>query len=179
MCLFLIIRYHNYNFFIIETDNNLIFPFNYQIILTITSIDVIHSWTIPSLNIKIDAIPNQLNNIILITYKPNIIYGQCSEICGINHRFIPIKIESINIINFLKLNILIKTNFILKYSIKINFIYKIYVFKLALKLKTIKKTKAKQLINYILQKVIAANNIIISAIATAFINVNFFVFLTL
>lgn len=91
-----------YNFYIIETDNNLIIPFNYQIIISITSIDVIHSWTIPSINIKIDSIPNQLNNFKLIIIKPSIIYGQCSEICGINHRFIPIKIESIKLNNFIK-----------------------------------------------------------------------------
>lgn len=49
-----------------------------------------------------DALPNQLNNITIISTKPNIFYGQCSEICGINHSFIPIKIESININNFIK-----------------------------------------------------------------------------
>ena len=92
---------NKFNFFIIEIDNNLIIPFNYQIIISLSSIDVIHSWTIPSINIKIDAIPNQINNFKLRTLKPNIIYGQCSEVCGINHRFIPIKVESINLKNFI------------------------------------------------------------------------------
>lgn len=85
----------NFNFNLIETDNRIIIPFNYSIQLILTSIDVIHSWTIPSLNIKIDTIPNQLNNRIIKTNKPGLIFGQCSEVCGINHRFIPIKIESI------------------------------------------------------------------------------------
>lgn len=97
-----IIYKNNFNFFSIETDNNLIIPSNFQILIIITSIDVIHSWTIPSINIKIDAIPNQINRFNIITFKPSIIYGQCSEICGINHRFIPIKIESILINNFIK-----------------------------------------------------------------------------
>lgn len=97
-----IIINNNFNFYIIETDNRIIIPFNFPIQLIITSIDVIHSWTIPSLNIKIDSIPNQLNNQLIKIIKPNLIFGQCSEICGINHRFIPIKIESINLNNFIK-----------------------------------------------------------------------------
>lgn len=97
-----IIYKKNFNFNLIETDNRIIIPFNIPIQLILTSIDVIHSWTIPSLNIKIDTIPNQLNNQIIKLNKPGLIYGQCSEICGINHRFIPIKIESINFNNFIK-----------------------------------------------------------------------------
>ena len=93
---------NNFNFYILETDNNIIIPFNYQIILIFSSLDVIHSWTLPSINIKIDCIPNQLNRINFICIKPSTIYGQCSEICGIYHSFIPIKIESIKLNNFLK-----------------------------------------------------------------------------
>lgn len=91
-----------FNFLIIETDNNLILPFNYQIIASITSFDVIHSWTIPSINIKIDSIPNQINNVKFLINKSTILYGQCSEICGIYHRFIPIKLESIKLNCFIK-----------------------------------------------------------------------------
>lgn len=92
----------NFNFNIIETDNRIIVPFNYFIQLIITSIDVIHSWTIPSFNVKLDSIPNQLNNLILKLNKPGLIFGQCSEICGINHRFIPIKLESISFNKFIE-----------------------------------------------------------------------------
>lgn len=62
---------------------------------------MIHSWTLPSINIKIDCVPNQLNSNNLIILKSSILYGQCSEICGIYHRFIPIKVESINFQNFI------------------------------------------------------------------------------
>nr|YP_010491972.1 cytochrome c oxidase subunit II [Phenacoccus manihoti]UWM93454.1 cytochrome c oxidase subunit II [Phenacoccus manihoti] len=93
---------NNFNFFLIETDNSMIIPFNFPIQLILTSMDVIHSWTIPSLNIKMDCIPNQLNNFNMKINKPNILFGQCSEICGINHSFMPIKIESINLDKFIK-----------------------------------------------------------------------------
>lgn len=96
-----IILNKKFNFNLLETDNSIVIPFNYYIQLIITSIDVIHSWTIPSINVKIDSIPNQLNNRFINLNKPGLIYGQCSEICGINHSFIPIKIESINFKNFL------------------------------------------------------------------------------
>lgn len=91
---------NNFNFIILETDNNLIIPINLQITIIITSLDVIHSWTLPSINIKIDCVPNQLNRININTLKPIIIYGQCSEICGRYHRFIPIKVESIKFSKF-------------------------------------------------------------------------------
>ena len=96
-----IINKHKFRLNLLDTDYKLIVPFNTQIILIISSIDVIHSWTIPSINIKIDAIPGQVNNSLIKTNKITIIFGQCSEICGINHRFIPIAIESITIKNFL------------------------------------------------------------------------------
>lgn len=92
---------HKFRFNLIDTDFKLIVPFNIQVMLIVSSIDVIHSWTIPSLNIKIDAIPGQVNNSSIKINKITIIFGQCSEICGINHRFIPIIIESITIKNFI------------------------------------------------------------------------------
>lgn len=91
-----------FNFNLIETDNKIVIPFNTQIMIIITSIDVIHSWTIPSINIKIDAIPGQINRSNICINKVGISFGQCSEICGINHRFIPIIIERVTIKNFIK-----------------------------------------------------------------------------
>jgi cytochrome c oxidase subunit 2 len=67
--------------------------------LIITSKDVIHSWTIPSLGVKTDAIPGRINQIIINPNRSRIIIGQCSEICGAGHRFIPIIIETPNIKN--------------------------------------------------------------------------------
>nr|ARH10722.1 cytochrome c oxidase subunit II [Laingia psammae]ASU53175.1 cytochrome oxidase subunit II [Laingia psammae] len=89
------------NFRLIEVDNKTILPFKFNIRLLISSDDVIHSWTIPSLGIKIDAIPGRMNQINLFMNRPGIYFGQCSEICGINHSFMPIQIESINLNKFI------------------------------------------------------------------------------
>nr|QJT78390.1 cytochrome c oxidase subunit II [Tamalia coweni] len=89
------------NFRLIEVDNKTILPFKFNIRLLISSDDVIHSWTIPSLAIKIDAIPGRMNQINLFMNRPGLYFGQCSEICGINHSFMPIQIESINLNKFI------------------------------------------------------------------------------
>nr|AGJ84216.1 cytochrome c oxidase subunit II [Tetraneura sp. 22926]AGJ84219.1 cytochrome c oxidase subunit II [Tetraneura sp. 23032]AGJ84221.1 cytochrome c oxidase subunit II [Tetraneura sp. 23039]AGJ84226.1 cytochrome c oxidase subunit II [Tetraneura sp. 23081]AGJ84228.1 cytochrome c oxidase subunit II [Tetraneura sp. 22400]AGJ84229.1 cytochrome c oxidase subunit II [Tetraneura sp. 23286]AGJ84230.1 cytochrome c oxidase subunit II [Tetraneura sp. 23304] len=89
------------NFRLIEVDNKTILPYKFNIRLLISSDDVIHSWTIPSLGIKMDAIPGRMNQINLFMNRPGLYFGQCSEICGINHSFMPIQIESINLKNFI------------------------------------------------------------------------------
>nr|ASU53077.1 cytochrome oxidase subunit II [Chaitophorus saliapterus quinquemaculatus]ASU53078.1 cytochrome oxidase subunit II [Chaitophorus saliapterus quinquemaculatus]ASU53214.1 cytochrome oxidase subunit II [Chaitophorus saliapterus quinquemaculatus]ASU53403.1 cytochrome oxidase subunit II [Chaitophorus saliapterus quinquemaculatus]ASU53404.1 cytochrome oxidase subunit II [Chaitophorus saliapterus quinquemaculatus] len=89
------------NFRLIEVDNKTILPYKFNIRLLISSEDVIHSWTIPSLAIKIDAIPGRMNQINMLMNRPGMYFGQCSEICGINHSFMPIQIESINLNKFI------------------------------------------------------------------------------
>nr|AGJ84231.1 cytochrome c oxidase subunit II [Tetraneura sp. 16999] len=89
------------NFRLIEVDNKTILPYKFNIRLLISSDDVIHSWTIPSLGIKMDAIPGRMNQINLFMNRPGLYFGQCSEICGINHSFMPIQIESINLKTFI------------------------------------------------------------------------------
>nr|ASU53070.1 cytochrome oxidase subunit II [Chaitophorus sp. ZMIOZ 13647]ASU53082.1 cytochrome oxidase subunit II [Chaitophorus sp. ZMIOZ 13881]ASU53348.1 cytochrome oxidase subunit II [Chaitophorus sp. ZMIOZ 32398]ASU53349.1 cytochrome oxidase subunit II [Chaitophorus sp. ZMIOZ 32410]ASU53407.1 cytochrome oxidase subunit II [Chaitophorus sp. ZMIOZ 35414]ASU53409.1 cytochrome oxidase subunit II [Chaitophorus sp. ZMIOZ 35434]ASU53410.1 cytochrome oxidase subunit II [Chaitophorus sp. ZMIOZ 35448]ASU5341 len=89
------------NFRLIEVDNKTILPYKFNIRLLISSEDVIHSWTIPSLAIKIDAIPGRMNQINMFMNRPGMYFGQCSEICGINHSFMPIQIESINLNKFI------------------------------------------------------------------------------
>nr|AAM73846.1 cytochrome oxidase subunit II [Nurudea shiraii]AGW07085.1 cytochrome c oxidase subunit II [Nurudea shiraii] len=89
------------NFRLIEVDNKTILPFKLNIRLLISSDDVIHSWTIPSLAIKMDAIPGRINQINLFMNRPGLFFGQCSEICGINHSFMPIQIESIPLNKFI------------------------------------------------------------------------------
>jgi len=84
---------------LLETDNQFIFPCNTFINLFISSSDVLHSWTIPVLRLKIDASPGRLNHISLFNYKIGTYFGQCSEICGTNHSFIPITLNISN--NFL------------------------------------------------------------------------------
>jgi cytochrome c oxidase subunit 2 len=85
-----------FNFRLLDVDNRIAVPYNSQIRILVTSFDVIHSWTIPSLNIKIDATPGRLNQVRIFTNRTGIFFGQCSEICGANHRFIPIVLESIS-----------------------------------------------------------------------------------
>ncbi|YP_009054346.1 cytochrome c oxidase subunit II (mitochondrion) [Papilio polytes] len=89
------------NFRLLDVDNRIILPMNNQIRIMVTATDVIHSWTIPSLGVKIDANPGRLNQTNLFINRPGIFFGQCSEICGANHSFMPIMIESITIKNFI------------------------------------------------------------------------------
>nr|YP_010192458.1 cytochrome c oxidase subunit II [Dipterophagus daci]QZO77414.1 cytochrome c oxidase subunit 2 [Dipterophagus daci] len=85
----------------LEVNNKLILPYNIPIRLLASSSDVIHAWTIQNLGIKLDAIPGHLNQINLFICRPGKFLGQCSEICGINHSFMPIIMETINIKLFL------------------------------------------------------------------------------
>nr|YP_010535417.1 cytochrome c oxidase subunit II [Amblyomma tholloni]QLD97052.1 cytochrome c oxidase subunit 2 [Amblyomma tholloni]QLD97065.1 cytochrome c oxidase subunit 2 [Amblyomma tholloni]UYB78004.1 cytochrome c oxidase subunit II [Amblyomma tholloni] len=93
---------NSYSFRLLETDNNLVIPFNTMIKFLITSADVIHSWTIPSLGMKMDAIPGRLNQTFSIANRPGLFFGQCSEICGTNHSFMPISLEVTKMSNFIK-----------------------------------------------------------------------------
>lgn len=89
---------------LLTVDNYLILPVNTSIRLLVTSNDVIHSFALPSLAIKCDAIPGRLNSAGLIFTRPSTFYGQCSELCGILHGFMPIGIHAVNLnsyINFL------------------------------------------------------------------------------
>nr|YP_010626079.1 cytochrome c oxidase subunit II [Fibla maclachlani]WBK02890.1 cytochrome c oxidase subunit II [Fibla maclachlani] len=89
------------SFRLLDVDNNIILPFMTQIRLLATATDVIHSWTIPSLGVKIDATPGRLNQTNFFMNQPGLFFGQCSEICGANHSFMPIVIESISFKNFI------------------------------------------------------------------------------
>lgn len=84
-----------YNFRLLDVDNRIALPFNSQIRLLVTAADVIHSWTIPALGVKIDATPGRLNQARFLINRSGLFYGQCSEICGANHSFIPIVLERI------------------------------------------------------------------------------------
>lgn len=97
-----IINKENFYFRLLETYNHLILPIKCSIRFLISSEDVIHSWTIPSLGIKIDATPGRISQIITLINRPGILVGQCREICGANHSFIPIFISANSIKNFLK-----------------------------------------------------------------------------
>nr|YP_011036747.1 cytochrome c oxidase subunit II [Arrugada affinis]WRK21416.1 cytochrome c oxidase subunit II [Arrugada affinis] len=85
---------------LLEVDNRIALPFNVKSRILVTSQDVIHSWTIPSLGIKIDGTPGRINQSSIMITRPGLFYGQCSEICGANHSFMPIVLESINVKSF-------------------------------------------------------------------------------
>nr|YP_009643378.1 cytochrome c oxidase subunit II [Pyrrhopeplus posthumus]APO08795.1 cytochrome c oxidase subunit II [Pyrrhopeplus posthumus] len=94
-----------YEFRLLDVDNRVILPMNTQTRVLITAADVLHSWAIPSLGIKIDATPGRLNQGTLYINQPGLFFGQCSEICGANHSFMPIVIEAVpskTFINWLK-----------------------------------------------------------------------------
>ena len=85
------------DFRLLEASARLQLPRNIQITALVTSNDVLHSWTVPALGIKIDACPGRLNEVEFLIYKEGVFYGQCSEICGFYHGFMPIVIECKNI----------------------------------------------------------------------------------
>nr|WAT94174.1 cytochrome c oxidase subunit 2 [Oryctes rhinoceros]WAT94200.1 cytochrome c oxidase subunit 2 [Oryctes rhinoceros] len=82
-------------FRLLDVNNRMIIPYNSQIRLMVTAADVIHSWTIPALSVKIDATPGRLNQVSFLMNRTGLFFGQCSEICGANHSFMPIAVESI------------------------------------------------------------------------------------
>nr|QQQ88583.1 cytochrome c oxidase subunit 2 [Hyalella nefrens]QQQ88687.1 cytochrome c oxidase subunit 2 [Hyalella longipalma] len=86
---------------LLETDNSLVLPSLSQIRVIITGGDVIHSWTVPSLGVKADAVPGRLNQVMMHINRSGIFYGQCSEICGANHSFMPIKVEAVPMVYFI------------------------------------------------------------------------------
>lgn len=89
------------SFRLLDVDNRLILPYNTNTRLLITSADVIHAWTVPSLGVKVDAVPGRLNQLSTTANRPGLFFGQCSEICGANHSFMPIAIEITSINNFI------------------------------------------------------------------------------
>lgn len=80
---------------LLETDTRIIVPYGTEVQCLTTSLDVIHSFSIPELGIKADAVPGRLNSINFQIRRPGIFYGQCAEICGTGHPFIPICLEAI------------------------------------------------------------------------------------
>lgn len=87
-------------FRLLDVDNRVVLPFNSQIRILVTAMDVIHSWTVPAIGVKTDATPGRLNQTSFFINRPGLFFGQCSEICGTNHRFMPIVIESVPMTNF-------------------------------------------------------------------------------
>nr|AQP27081.1 cytochrome c oxidase subunit 2 [Microcerotermes parvus]AQP30296.1 cytochrome c oxidase subunit 2 [Microcerotermes parvus] len=88
-------------FRLLDTDNRVVLPMNSPVRMIVTAADVLHSWTVPSLGVKTDATPGRLNQVSFTINRPGLLYGQCSEICGANHSFMPIVIESVSTNQFI------------------------------------------------------------------------------
>nr|ADK97570.1 cytochrome c oxidase subunit 2 [Peripatoides sp. DVL-2010] len=89
------------NFRLLDVDNRVLLPSKTQIRMLISAADVLHSWTIPALGVKVDAVPGRLNQTMIYISHVGLFFGQCSEICGANHSFMPIVIESVPMYWFL------------------------------------------------------------------------------
>ena len=84
-------------FRLLEVDNRIVLPINTHIRVLITAADVLHSWAVPSFGVKVDACPGRLNQTTVFIKKPGVFYGQCSELCGTNHGFMPICVEAVEL----------------------------------------------------------------------------------
>nr|YP_010134350.1 cytochrome c oxidase subunit II [Moenkhausia costae]QWM93840.1 cytochrome c oxidase subunit II [Moenkhausia costae]QZK22895.1 cytochrome c oxidase subunit II [Moenkhausia costae] len=87
-------------FRLLETDHRMVIPMESPIRVLISSDDVLHSWAVPALGVKTDAMPGRLNQTGFIAARPGVYYGQCSEICGANHSFMPIVVEAVPLEHF-------------------------------------------------------------------------------
>jgi cytochrome c oxidase subunit 2 len=86
---------------LLEVDYRVILPTRTHIRVILTAADVLHNWGIPSLGMKCDAVPGRLNQASLFIQRQGIFYGQCSELCGVNHGFMPIVVEAVSPDDFL------------------------------------------------------------------------------
>nr|QCU46367.1 cytochrome c oxidase subunit 2 [Stomolophus sp. CG-2019] len=86
---------------LLEVDNQLVLPIQAHVRILVTGADVIHSFAVPSLGIKMDAVPGRLNQSNIFIKRPGLFYGQCSEICGSNHSFMPIAVRGVSLDTFI------------------------------------------------------------------------------
>lgn len=80
----------------LSTDNPVVLPVGKNIQLVTTAADVLHAWTIPAFGVKKDSVPGRLNETWVHITKPGVYYGQCSELCGKNHAFMPIEVHAVS-----------------------------------------------------------------------------------
>jgi cytochrome c oxidase subunit II len=82
--------------YLLDTDNEVVLPVDTNIRIQITGFDVIHAWTVPSFGVKHDAVPGKVNESWFNINQPGIYYGQCSELCGVEHAYMPIKVRAVS-----------------------------------------------------------------------------------
>jgi len=85
---------------LLEVNKSLVLPINVPIRFLITSADVLHSWSVPELGLKIDAVPGRLNQFVSVICRLGRLYGQCSELCGVSHGFMPIVVDGMQFDSF-------------------------------------------------------------------------------
>lgn len=85
---------------LLATDNRIVLPVGVPIRLITTANDVIHSWAVPAFWIKLDAVPGRLNETSFTIEKPGVYFGQCSELCGARHGYMPIAVEAVPLAQF-------------------------------------------------------------------------------
>jgi cytochrome c oxidase subunit 2 len=90
-------------FRLLSVDNPIYLPTFTRIRLLVTADDVLHSWAVPSLGVKIDAVPGRLNQAPIYIIREGIFFGQCSEICGVNHGFMPIEVHAVSLHKYISL----------------------------------------------------------------------------
>ena len=83
------------SFRLLEVDNRVVLPVKTHVRVLVTAADVLHSWAVPSLGVKVDACPGRLNQVFIFLKREGVFYGQCSEICGVNHGFMPIVVQGV------------------------------------------------------------------------------------
>jgi cytochrome c oxidase subunit 2 len=82
---------------LLEVDNRVVVPVHTHVRVVVTAADVLHSWAVPSLGVKCDAVPGRLNQTSFFAQREGVFYGQCSELCGVNHGFMPIVVEAVSL----------------------------------------------------------------------------------
>nr|YP_003345063.1 cytochrome c oxidase subunit II [Coloconger cadenati]BAI53434.1 cytochrome oxidase subunit 2 [Coloconger cadenati] len=87
-------------FRLLEADHRMVVPMESPVRVLVTAEDVLHSWAVPALGVKMDAVPGRLNQTAFVAARPGVYYGQCSEICGANHSFMPIVVEAVPLQHF-------------------------------------------------------------------------------
>jgi cytochrome c oxidase subunit 2 len=82
---------------LLDVDNRVVIPADTHVRFIVTAKDVIHDWAVPSLGVKIDAVPGRLNQVSVLAQREGVFYGQCSELCGVYHGFMPIAVEAVGL----------------------------------------------------------------------------------
>lgn len=86
---------------LLEVDNRVVIPVNTHVRVIVTAADVLHCWTVPSFGVKLDGVPGRLNQLSFFVKREGVYYGQCSELCGVNHGFMPIVVEVVSMDKYL------------------------------------------------------------------------------